>query len=98
MDKKTPEIVIAIAVAIVLSYFLIGNPTGQVIFEPDTPENCTDSNITAIWDSIFKETSSGITTIINDSSETSYCDNDLCYGGIKWLTSLLGEPFYSRFI
>ncbi len=98
MDKKTPEIIVAIAFAIVLSYFLIGNPTGQAIFEPDTPQNCTDSNITAIWDSIFNEPFSGTTSIVfDDLPETEYCDN---YMALKLINDeelflLRGKELYS---
>lgn len=43
---------------------------GEVLFSPTIPTNCSDSNITTLWDSIIDESSSGITIISNTSDPT----------------------------
>ncbi|MBD3247281.1 hypothetical protein GF378_01530 [Candidatus Pacearchaeota archaeon] len=45
--------------------------TGETVFEPDTPENCTQTDVGVVWDTIFDISSSGI-TILN-SSEGNGC-------------------------
>ena len=41
--------------------------TGQVITSVDLPGSCSDAEIQGVWDSIFQESSSGISIIKNDS-------------------------------
>jgi hypothetical protein len=55
--------------------FVIQNTplTGEVITDIDLPESCSDAEIQAVWDSIFWESSSGISILKNDSLVGGKC-------------------------
>lgn len=65
--------------AVALSVFLIVKLVGyggQVIFNPTIPSGCSD--IDDLWDSIFKESTTGL-VIVTDTSRSNKCDNYLAY-------------------
>ena len=45
----------------------------NVLYSPTIPTNCSNENITTLWDSIFQESSAGI-SIISNTSETGKCN------------------------
>ena len=80
---KRGLIIANLLVAITLVFVLIiqiapTRLTGNVIFNPPTISSCTEDNVRILWDSIFKEGSSGSTVVINSTS-TSKCDNAYAY-------------------
>jgi hypothetical protein len=112
-DIKVIWILIILAIAIItISYFSKNNPTGNSIIEPNTPANCTATNISALWSTIFNDAPTGITATFQDDPLTPYCDaylamkkiNDnelfLLYGSettTKKITAIHGN-FTSNFI
>jgi len=48
--------------------------TGNAVFTPTIPADCSDESIRATWDSIFEENSLGTTVIIN-STESEKCNS-----------------------
>ncbi len=62
---------------LLIAFLLIINanksPTGNTIINPPIPSTCSDDSIKAVWDSIFKESSTDINVSAN-SSQTSRCN------------------------
>ncbi|MCW8965212.1 MAG: hypothetical protein OQK82_00785 [Candidatus Pacearchaeota archaeon] len=59
----------------IFGILLISNQvfTGSVISDVELQEGCTDSNIQNVWDSIFWESSAGISILKNETSVGGYC-------------------------
>jgi hypothetical protein len=79
--KKSVLIAILIVSVVVFfwAYFpLIEGPFFAPPFEPPVASDCSTPTIQTIWDSIFDETSTGITVIIN-SSDIGVCNNYYAY-------------------
>jgi len=68
-------------VIITLSYSSTTSPTGKAIFEPDTPIECNNENITAVWETIFVSTLNPVPLriIFDDDLQTGHCDSYLAY-------------------
>ncbi len=52
--------------------------TGKVVSTPIIPTDCSDASIRAVWDSVFKESSSGI-IIFTNTSQVGKCNAFLAY-------------------
>lgn len=70
-------IVLVVAGLVVFSYNS-RNVSKEISLSPPMPTNCSDSSVSATWDSIFKESSSGI-TIITNSSYQGTCPGFIAY-------------------
>ena len=98
---KAPFIVaiILVLIWITLIYFII-SPTSESItqipsrinqpsfspIQPPNPTDCSDSNIKAVWDSIFLQSSSGITIKTNESY-------NFCRGSRNQALALIPKKF-----
>jgi hypothetical protein len=66
--KKRAVLIGTISLIIIVIYLLsLSNSlvTGEVVFTPTISQECSDTSIRATWDSVFKESSNGITVFIN---------------------------------
>jgi hypothetical protein len=69
-------IIVGVLFVVFISFFRF-NLTGEVVWEPTTTVvNCTDSQVLALWDEIFVESSSGVMILKNG---TSNCENFVAY-------------------
>jgi flagellar basal body-associated protein FliL len=64
-------VLILITISFGFHYFSL---TGKAISPVTIPSDCSESNIKALWDSIFKESSTGIILSTNDSLNNNLCD------------------------
>ena len=77
----TSALIIALVILSSVRYLIIQN---QLLFSPEdipsppTPKNCTTTNLTQVWEYIFKEPSSGI-TIVNSSEQNNKCPEYILY-------------------
>lgn len=65
--------IFVVTFVILILIFLKINITGKVVYTPSIPSDCSDSQIKSLWDSIFYETSDGI-TIFTNTSQTGKCN------------------------
>jgi hypothetical protein len=82
--KKTIIRRLVLSLILLVLILLITHPktifTGQVISSPAGPNNCTNTAISSIWDSIFQESSQNIVIFTNDTaSNFSGCDRYIAY-------------------
>lgn len=76
--KREVLIIFAIVLTIILSLSVNSQLIGKAVFTPSLPSDCSDASIKAVWDSIFKENSSGI-TILTNTSQAGKCNAFLAY-------------------
>lgn len=76
------EILLIVAFLLVAIIILLVNInqsfTGRAVFTPTIPTDCSDTQIRAVWDSIYQESSSGITLFTN-TSQAGKCNAYLAY-------------------
>ncbi len=68
--------------------------TGKVI-SPIIPEDCSDASVKTIWDSIFKESSNGISIQTNGTVVNERCAEFYAYKTIGDSKYILEEKYYS---
>lgn len=64
-------VLVFIVISFSIHYFSF---TGNAVIPIALPSDCSESNIKALWDSVFKESSTNIIYITNDSVSNGVCD------------------------
>lgn len=62
---------------LILSVFILPLISASIVV-PSTPSDCSDASIKATWDSVFKETSTGI-TIFSNTTQSGRCETFTAY-------------------
>ncbi|MBX4212557.1 hypothetical protein KW787_03845 [Candidatus Pacearchaeota archaeon] len=84
------EVVLIIGLLVVMTLILFKpHITGNVVLNPSVPQDCSLATIQGIWDTIFKESSAGITTF-NGTIVNGKCSDYLAY-------KIVGEKAYVLF-
>lgn len=68
-----------ILVSVIVTTFSQKSLTGNVVLEPSITPNCSESEIKNTWNSIFKESSEGITILSNNITVQNQCEKYLAY-------------------
>ncbi|MBM3234306.1 hypothetical protein FJZ19_04405 [Candidatus Pacearchaeota archaeon] len=72
------NLLLGILIVSVLLFYSFSGITGRAVFSPPIPTSCSDASIKAVWDSIFQESSNGI-TILTNTSQAGVCNAFLAY-------------------
>ncbi|MFH1710893.1 MAG: hypothetical protein ABH840_01115 [Nanoarchaeota archaeon] len=82
------NLIVAILIVFVLFFYSFSGITGRIIFTPSIPSSCSDAAIQSTWDSIFKESSSGI-IIASNTTQSGKCEGYMALKNFSTVTYLL---------
>jgi len=82
------NLIVMILIVSVLFFYSFSGITGNVVFTPTIPTSCLDEAIKSTWDSIFKESSTGI-IISSNTTQSGKCEGYMAMKNFSTITYLL---------